>query len=99
MAIVTKTLEEIKKIPPMTEEEIDSLNNFEENFDDSDCPPMTKSQMKEFKPAYETHPEWYKVKKTSIQVRIDNDVLAALKAMGKGYQTRINSILRQAVFG
>ncbi|WP_296861201.1 BrnA antitoxin family protein [Treponema sp.] len=26
-------------------------------------------------------------------------MLAALKNMGKGYQTRINNILRQAVFG
>ena len=30
---------------------------------------------------------------------IDNDVLAALKAEGKGYQTRINSILRKEVMG
>ncbi|MBR3600728.1 MAG: BrnA antitoxin family protein, partial [Lachnospiraceae bacterium] len=28
---------------------------------------------------------------------IDLDVLEALKAQGKGYQTRINSILREAV--
>lgn len=30
---------------------------------------------------------------------IDNDVLAALKAEGKGYQTRINAILRKEVMG
>ena len=39
------------------------------------------------------------VKKTAVSLRIDNDVLAALKAMGKGYQSRINDILRKAVFG
>ena len=39
------------------------------------------------------------VKKTSVSLRIDNDVLMALKDMGKGYQTRINNILRKAVFG
>lgn len=39
------------------------------------------------------------VKKTAVSLRIDNDVLAALKNMGKGYQTRINNILRKAVFG
>ena len=29
----------------------------------------------------------------------ENDVLAALKAMRKGYQSRINNILRKAVLG
>ncbi|MCR5290958.1 MAG: BrnA antitoxin family protein, partial [Treponema sp.] len=39
------------------------------------------------------------VKKTAVSLRIDNDVLAALKATGKGYQSRINNILRKAVLG
>ncbi|WP_082244642.1 BrnA antitoxin family protein [Treponema vincentii] len=39
------------------------------------------------------------IKKTSVSLRIDTDVLMALKDMGKGYQTRINNILRKAVFG
>ena len=39
------------------------------------------------------------VKKTVVSLRIDNDVLVALKATGKGYQSRINNILRKAVFG
>jgi uncharacterized protein (DUF4415 family) len=30
-------------------------------------------------------------------VRIDTDVLAWLKSNGKGYQTRINAILRDAI--
>jgi len=33
-----------------------------------------------------------------LTVRLDNDVLAWLKAKGRGYQTRINSILRRAMF-
>ena len=37
----------------------------------------------------------YKPTKTSTTVRMDSDVLAWLKSQGKGYQTRINSILRQ----
>jgi len=36
---------------------------------------------------------------TEYNLRIDSDVLAALKATGKGYQTKINDILRQAVLG
>ena len=31
--------------------------------------------------------------------KIDKDILEALKAEGKGYQTRINKILRDAVLG
>jgi uncharacterized protein (DUF4415 family) len=30
-------------------------------------------------------------------VRVDSDVLAWLKSQGKGYQTRINAILRAAM--
>lgn len=39
----------------------------------------------------------YKPTKTSTTVRVDSDVLAWLKSQGKGYQTRINAILREAM--
>ena len=32
--------------------------------------------------------------KTSISLRVDQDVLAWFKAQGDGYQTRINAVLR-----
>jgi uncharacterized protein (DUF4415 family) len=35
--------------------------------------------------------------KTPVSVRIDNEVLAWLKAQGDGHLTRINEILRQAM--
>ncbi len=38
---------------------------------------------------------FYKPIKTSTTVRIDADVLAWLRAQGKGYQSRINAILRR----
>jgi uncharacterized protein (DUF4415 family) len=37
----------------------------------------------------------YRPVKTATTLRIDADVLAWLKAPGKGYQTRINAILRR----
>ena len=40
---------------------------------------------------------FYKPTKTSTTVRVDSDVLAWLKSQGKGYQTRINAILRAAM--
>lgn len=39
----------------------------------------------------------YKPTKTSTTVRVDSDVLAWLKSAGKGYQTRLNVILREAM--
>jgi uncharacterized protein (DUF4415 family) len=99
----TMTLDEVKRLPPLTEEEVNAVKNFK-NTNFSDCAVQTKEELKKFKPWYEVHPngnDIYKVtvKKTSVQIRIDNDVLEALKAKGKGYQTRINDILRQAVLG
>lgn len=39
--------------------------------------------------------KYYKPIKTSTTVRIDSDVLAWLRAQWKGYQSRINAILRR----
>lgn len=40
--------------------------------------------------------KFYRPIKKSVTIRVDADVLARLKGLGKGYQTRINSILREA---
>lgn len=37
------------------------------------------------------------VKRPTLNMRVDADVLAALKASGPGWQTRINALLRDAV--
>jgi uncharacterized protein (DUF4415 family) len=39
--------------------------------------------------------KFYRPKKESVTIRIDADVLAWLKASGRGYQTRINEYLRR----
>ncbi|MEO6320361.1 MAG: BrnA antitoxin family protein [Polaromonas sp.] len=39
------------------------------------------------------------VKRPTLSMRIDPDVLEALKASGKGWQTRVNAILRHKVLG
>jgi len=38
---------------------------------------------------------FYRPKKISVTIRLDADVVAWLKARGGGYQTRINTYLRQ----
>ena len=97
MAIKTMTLDEINKSPKLSKERIEEIMGFDEKFDDPDCPPLTSEQLAQMKPAHVIHPEWYKVKKADVHIKIDIDILEALKAGGKGYQTRINEILRRAV--
>ncbi|RSZ27148.1 BrnA antitoxin family protein [Acinetobacter bereziniae] len=43
------------------------------------------------------HGQFYRPVKQQTSVRLDADVLAWLKEQGKGYQTRINKILREAM--
>ncbi len=41
--------------------------------------------------------KYYRPIKKSLTIRLDADVLAWLKAEGRGYQTRINQLLRTAM--
>jgi uncharacterized protein (DUF4415 family) len=41
--------------------------------------------------------KFYRPIKKSLTIRVDADVLAWLRAQGKGYQTRINALLRKAM--
>jgi uncharacterized protein (DUF4415 family) len=43
--------------------------------------------------------KFYRPIKKSLTIRLDADVLAWLKGQGKGYQTRINGLLRHAMIG
>jgi uncharacterized protein (DUF4415 family) len=64
---------------------IDSMRD--RDIDYSDIPPLDKSFLEKATTA------WPPAKK-QLTIRIDADVLAWLKGHGKGYQTRINRILR-----
>jgi len=90
---MTKTRK--NKLPVMSDERIAELSKFKtKNF--SDCPVQTPEQLKEFKPKYPDARLYKPIKKT-VQIRVDADVLEWLKEAGAGYQTRANSILRQAM--
>jgi len=67
---------------------IDALNDA--NIDYSDSPPLGDEFFEKI-----TVP-WPPSKK-QLTIRLDEDVLAWLKTQGKGYQTRINRILRAAM--
>lgn len=53
-------------------------------------PELTEAQLAEMRPG--AH---YRPVKKQITARVDADVLAWLKSQGKGYQSRINAILRR----
>jgi uncharacterized protein (DUF4415 family) len=74
-------LREIKKIPIVYTE---------------DSPKLNADQIARMKPA---HPEYWKVEsvKVQISIKIDADILSWFKSKGKGYQTRINTVLREAM--
>ena len=72
MAIKTMTLEEIKNLPPLTDERLNEIKNFQ-NTDFSDCPKLTDLQLKELKPARMLHPEWFNEKNYAIIHRGEKD--------------------------
>ena len=79
----------------MSDKRIAELKKFKtKNYDD--CPIQTKEQLQEFKPKY-PDPGLYKPIKKTVQIRLDADIIEWLKQDGSGYQTRANSILRQAM--
>ena len=67
------------------------------NTDFTDCPPLTEEQMKEFKPSHLRNMANYRPIKKTVNVRLDADVIEWLQSAGRGYQTRMNAILREAM--
>lgn len=78
-------------------------------FDLNNCPPLSARQKAALEalagmpdseidysdiPATPENATFYRPVKKSTTVRIDADVLAWLKTYGRGYQTKINAILR-----
>ena len=81
--------------PPLTDEERETLERLaklpDSEIDYSDIPPSTPNSKGGF---YYRQP--VQMPKTDIHTRIDNDNLAWLKQAGKGYQRRLNNVLRWA---
>ena len=77
-----ESLTDWDRLERMTADEIEEAARS-----DSDAPPMTGED------------EWWRqhlvTGKAQVTLRLDQDLLQWLKAQGKGYQTRINAILRQ----
>jgi uncharacterized protein (DUF4415 family) len=85
---------DLAKPGPLTEKEKADLKKLEmlsdDDIDYSDIPELTE----EFWARARPNP-LFKPRKTSTTLRIDSDVLAWFKAQGKGYQSRMNAVLRR----
>jgi uncharacterized protein (DUF4415 family) len=84
------------KLPAITPERLAELQALAQqpdaSIDYSDIPPLNDDFWKNA-----VRNPFYRPSKTHTTVRVDSDVLAWLKSQGKGYQTRLNAILRQAM--
>lgn len=80
----------------ISEKRLEEIRNFK-NMDFSDCPELTDEQLAQLKPCHIVNSKLWQPRKTVLNIRIDADVLEALKSAGKGWQTKVNAILRNAV--
>jgi len=64
----------------------------EDQIDTSDIPELPPEAWKDA-----VRGRFYRPLKQAVSMRLDADVIAWLKKRGKGYQTRVNSILRQTM--
>lgn len=89
---VTMTLDELKTQPPISEDRLKEIEEFEETFSDPECPPTPNEELKNFKP-------WYMFRKDIDQQDpfLDNDLVDLIKSRGMLFRTQLNQFLRKAV--
>jgi uncharacterized protein (DUF4415 family) len=64
----------------------------DEQIDTSDIPPLSEAFWKNV-----VRNPFYRPVKQQVTVRVDADALAWLRSTGRGYQSRLNDILREAM--
>jgi uncharacterized protein (DUF4415 family) len=83
----------MNKVPKTIREELQALVDLpDDQIDYSDIPPTTKADWQNAERG-----RFYRPVKKQLTVRIDADIIAWLQAKGKGYQTKLNQILRAAM--
>ena len=82
--------------PPLTEAQKAELKALaampDDQIDTSDIPPLTEKFWKNA-----VRNPFYRPVKKQLTVRLDADVLAWLRSAGRGYHTKLNTILREAM--
>ncbi|BCH68441.1 hypothetical protein RvVAT039_pl12740 (plasmid) [Agrobacterium vitis] len=81
-------------LPPLTDAQRTELSVLaklpDDEIDFSDIPELTDEQLKNA-----VRGRFYRPIKQQITARVDADVVDWLKSQGKGYQARMNAILRR----
>jgi len=81
----------MKKVSGRLARQIENLRKLkDEEIDFSDIPEKADWSKAE-------RGKFYRPVKESLTIRIDADILAWLRGQGKGYQTRINALLRECL--
>ena len=91
MGIVRHTL---KNLPSVSTENLNRVDAIKDkDIDCSDIPEIT--DFSHFRPWEQR--QMFKPIKVAVTCKLDADIVAWLKQGGKGYQTRLNAILRQVM--
>jgi uncharacterized protein (DUF4415 family) len=82
-----------RSLTPRVKRELAALAALpNDQIDTSDIPELPPEAWKDA-----IRGRFYRPVKQAVSMRLDADVVAWLKKRGKGYQTRVNSILRQTM--
>jgi uncharacterized protein (DUF4415 family) len=90
--IVRKTLSECKLTAAGKRKLAKLAQQPDSEIDYSDIPPLPESFWKNA-----IRNPFYRPVKQQLTVRLDADVVAWLRRRGRGYQTRLNQVLRDAI--
>lgn len=88
MTIIRKTLADIEREPPISQERLAEIAAIaDEDIDTSDIPELDDEFWKNARVRYPGGKE-------RLTVRFDEDVVEWFRGQGRGYQTRMNAVLR-----
>ena len=90
--IVRSTLSDVRLTPKLRREAEKLAAMPDDTIDLSDIPEATEKFWNNA-----VRNPWYRPRKQQVTLRIDADILAWLRRDGKGYQSRLNSVLRSAM--
>jgi len=85
-----------ENLPLLDENRMSKLRKMrDKDIDVSDMPALTQEQLARFVPAKLLNRSLYRPVKVPVKINYDADVLEWFRSFGKGYQTRINTALRE----
>ena len=88
MTIIRKTLADIEHEPPISKERLEEIAAIrDEDIDTSDIPELDDEFWKNARVRYPGGKE-------RLTVRFDEDVVEWFRSQGRGYQTKMNAVLR-----